>query len=139
MIKELLVGPTIDEVLDNLKELSPSELLMKSCKIGLLKGVEIALERGVDINGYYMHSGIRYMDIFMEYSEDGKTTTCISFMAGDGNEYLYECSTRGYYDIVKLLLEKGINPNSKNDVILKFTEKNGYHKVVELLKSYIKK
>lgn len=137
MIKELLVGPTIDEVLYNFKDLSPSELLMKSCKIGLLDGVKIALEKGVDLNDHYMDSNIKYMDTFMEYSEDGKTATCVSFMIGDGNEYLYECSKRGYYDIVKLLLENSVNPNSKNDVILKFTKIYSHDKVVELLKSYM--
>ena len=48
-LKDKLVGPTEDEVLDNLK-LRPNDLLLKSCKIGFLKGVEIALNRGADVH-----------------------------------------------------------------------------------------
>ena len=51
-LRDKLVGPSDDEVMDNLKHLSPDELLRKSCKIGFLKGVEVALKKGADIHYY---------------------------------------------------------------------------------------
>ena len=51
-LRDKLVGPTEEEVLYNLKDLTPIELLHKSCKIGLLKGVELALEKGVNIHSW---------------------------------------------------------------------------------------
>ena len=49
-LRDKLVGPTEDEVLDNFKDLTPDKLLVKSCKINFLKGVEVSLERGADIH-----------------------------------------------------------------------------------------
>ena len=35
-LRDKLVGPTEEEVLDNLKDLSPDDLLKKSCKSGFI-------------------------------------------------------------------------------------------------------
>ena len=49
-LRDKLVGPTEDEVIDIFLKKSPQELLRKSCKLGLLKGVKIAIENGADIH-----------------------------------------------------------------------------------------
>ena len=49
-IKSLLVGPTEKEVWDNFKKLSPDQLLLKSSKIGFIKGVKLALDKGADVH-----------------------------------------------------------------------------------------
>ena len=49
-IKHLMLGPTDDEIIDNLKQLPPDKMLLKCCQIGLLEGVKVALERGAKIS-----------------------------------------------------------------------------------------
>jgi len=49
-IKSLLVGPSEEEIWNNIKDLSPEALLIKSCKSGLLIGVKFAIEKGVNIH-----------------------------------------------------------------------------------------
>ena len=49
-LRDKLVGPTEDEILYNFKDLSPDKLLVKSCKVDFLRGVEIAIEKGADIH-----------------------------------------------------------------------------------------
>jgi len=145
MILDVLRGPTDDEIFENYKDLSPVELLMKSCKSGFLNGVQVAIDNGANINELFLpirregDNVISYSNGFVEYTEDGKTATCIFWMLGDGNEFLKESSSRRYYDIVKLLLENGANPNSKNNILLKLAEYNEQYKMVELLKEYINK
>jgi len=51
-LKSLLVGPTEDEVLNNLKQLNPTDALFKCVRKGngFLKGVIQSVEDGADIN-----------------------------------------------------------------------------------------
>ena len=145
MILDILRGPTDDEIFENYKDLSPTELLMRSCKSGFLKGVQVVLSKGVNVNEIFIpirrecDNFPRFNICLTEYSEDGKNLTYISYIIGDGNDYLKEASERGYYDIVKLLLENGANPNSKNNIIVKIAEQNKNYNIVELLKEYINK
>lgn len=83
-VKSLLVGPSEDEIWNNLKNLSPNELLKKSSEIGFLKGVEIALERGADI---HIHS-----DYSLRWSLEGNHTDVVKLLidrGADVNKVLY--------------------------------------------------
>jgi len=79
-IKHLLVGPTEDEIMDNFLKLSPNEMLIKSCKIGSLNGVKIALQRGakVSYNNFECLSilwNLEYGDIYNFLREKYPPTT----------------------------------------------------------------
>ena len=87
-LKDKLVGPTEDEVLDNfnkkhLEELEKlnkkhnQEILIKSCKLGLIKGVKGAVENGADINY-------------------------------DGGEPLFLAISNSHGEIVKYLIDMGV-------------------------------
>ena len=109
-LKEKLVGPTDDEVFNNLKDLknfSSDRLLIKSCEIGLIKGVELALERGANVDFH------------------NKLSIRIS-------------SLHGYTEIVKLFLEKGADVHAEDDYALRWSSRNGHTETVELLKTYMK-
>jgi len=87
-LKDKLVGPTEDEVLENfnkkhLEEIEKlnkkhnQDILLKSCKLGLIKGVKGAVENGADINY-------------------------------DGGEPLYLSISNGHGEIVKYLIDVGV-------------------------------
>ena len=107
-LRDKLVGPTEDEVLDNLKHLLlPHELLNKSSKIGLIKGVELALKNGASVHGW-------------------------------NDMALRNASFYGHTKIVKLLLDKGADRRVDNHYSFRMALKNGHIEIVELLKTYMK-
>ena len=161
-LKDKLVGPTEEEVLDNLKYLYPDDMLIKSCKNGFLKGVEVALERGADflmnkyddyltketvdiingvrtqqLNDEQFNINVEIIRIPYEGLDSKFNYSYVTFTKKDGNPYLKYACEYGHYDIVKFLLEKSVSPNSTDDVILKMTECRGFLNIVELLKSYM--
>jgi len=141
MTKNILVGPTEDEIIYKYKDL-PSDLLMISCQNNFLEGVKYVINMGFDMSYYISlrnHYDEFYNDFITEYSLDGKTAYLICFHMGDGNIYLKTAVERGNYDIVKYLLENGINPKSRNDIIIKIAKHHKYYNIVELLEEYNKK
>jgi ankyrin repeat protein len=81
-----MIPKTEDEILDSLKDLSPDEMLLKCAENNYRKGVEIALEKGADIN---------------TKNNDGYTSLMLSILISSKN-------------IVDLLIEKGADVNLKD-------------------------
>lgn len=74
-IKNLLIGPSEDEMWDTLRNLSPDELLRRSCSSGFINGIKVAIERGANIefNNYTIFKNLEenpnkeLSDFFKEY------------------------------------------------------------------------
>lgn len=162
-IKHLLKGPTEDEIFDNLKDSTPNELLRKSSKVGFLKGVNYALEKGADL---YLTDGmvlIQMVDL-LKLNEDEvfdliKDLTpnkllSKSFEVGNvkGVEYALSrgadfkhlggeqsCLTisvvNGFYNLVKWFLNRGIK-NVRYDYYIRTAGIDKHYDIVELLKEY---
>jgi hypothetical protein len=97
-----------EEILNSLGDLTPEEILAQSVENNYTKGVEIALEKGVDVN------------IFDLY----------------GDTPLITASKRGFIEIVELLLKNNADVNKKNinDITaLNIASMNNRKKIVELL------
>ena len=131
-ISSLLVGPTEDEVMDNLKDLSPIEILRKSILIGFLKGVKYAIEQGVDIH-YDYDSTLRlaslkgYLDIVKYLVENGADIHA-------KRDYALRMSSQtGKLDVVKYLVEQGANINAAENYPLKLSAWYGHLDVVKYL------
>jgi len=112
-IKSLLVGPTEEEVLDNLKNLTPDELLIKSVRKGLLIGVKKSLENGADIN---IDNGKPLCD-----SSFIGRINIVKYLIENGadihirkEEPLKQSMYGNNYDITKYLLENGADPKIDN-------------------------
>ena len=137
-LRDKLVGPSEDEVMDNFKDLSPNDLLVKSCKIGFLRGVEIALERGANVhfNGEQSLAETVYnnnLDIFKLLHKNGAD---IHF----GRDVsLRDASHKGNTEMVKYLLDNGADVHVMNNRPLKLATEQGHTDIVELLKKYMER
>ena len=52
-IKSLLVGPTEEEIIDNISKLSPNDMFKTSIKCNMLEGVKKSIELGADVLNFY--------------------------------------------------------------------------------------
>ena len=137
-LKDKLVGPTEEEILDNLKELSPNRLLIKSCKIGFLKGVEVSLEKGANVHcvreqPLCLSSSYGYIEIVKLLLDKGADIHV------DNDYPLVYSSKYGKTDVVKLLLDRGANVHAQNDKSLKMAIERDNIETVKLLKKYMNK
>ena len=139
-LKDKLVGPTEDEVLNNLKDLSPDDLLIKSCKIGLVKGIEIALERGADIN--FNRNQALSEAVFNNNLEIIKLLHKNGVDINYGSDVaLRDAAYMGYTEIVNYLLDNGANPFSMNNRKGPFelSIERGHNETAELIKKYMER
>ena len=132
-LRDKLVGPTEDEVMDNFKDLSPNKLLSKSCKKGFLKGVQVALEQGADIHTYNTNPLIDAcnndnFDIIKLLIENGADISNMN------RTLLSTCINANNYEMVKFLLENGARPFG---IPTPNTTSYDNSKIVELLKKYM--
>lgn len=114
-MKHLLVGPTEEEIWDNIKDSKPSELLIKSVQSGIIKGVIISLD---ELEKYESYPNMKFK---------------IELVVVSSAKY-------GHYDIVKLLLDryKGtITKKCCNDA-LNWAIQNNHVDIQELLREFIK-
>ena len=131
-LRDKLVGPSDDELLNNFKDLNPNSLLLKSSKIGFLKGVEIALERGANID-YWNNDALTNACSFGHYD-------IVKLLIDKGvdihisNEFtlLQSCSS-GYYDMVKLLLDNDADVHVNNDRPIRYAIEKRHEDIVKLL------
>lgn len=160
-VRDLLVGPTEDEIWDNIKNLKPTDLLMKSCEIGLLSGVKLSLEQGANIhfqddNPLRTSSESGHLDIVefllkkgakIHANDDGSLVLAsknghldvVKFLLKNGAKIrkdgfpLITAAKYGHIDLVKFLLDKGVNIHSDEDLSLKWASWNGDYDMVKLL------
>ena len=132
-----LVGSTEDEVWNTIKDLSPNEILIKSCDCGFIKGVIFALDNGANVQ-YKNNRSIcdaswyGYIDIVKLLIDKGADIHV------NNDEPLKIASGQGNIEIVKLLLDNGCDVYSDNNISLKRAMRNGHTETVELLKTYMK-
>lgn len=139
-VRDLLVGPTEEEVLNSLKDLSPNELLSVSSNKNFVEGVEKALNDGAELNSESTLNSFRSAVLFGSinvaiylinkgidiYYRDG----IVLIWAIDGN----------YNELVKLLLKKGTNFNKNilNNAYLR-SQLQGKIEISKLIQKYIDK
>ena len=109
-INHLLVGPSIDEMLDKLKNghLSPNRMLEKSIKWKFKEGIEYALEKGATLYliPEYFNKISLYIDV-TEIKEKVFDYLKTNWLSSDINEFLCKCCEFGIIKGVEHALEKG--------------------------------
>ena len=133
-----LHGPTEEELLDNLKNMEPNKMLLKSVEVGLLKGVEYALENfqyfgSVLSNALYEAFNKNHMDIAIFLLNNG--AKIIGFHTVPVIEKVSDLNRD---DILELILKNGIDEYflSQFDNILQENAKKGHYKIISLLLKY---
>ena len=121
-----------DEILDNLKNLSADDLLIKSSEIGFIKGVKLAIKNRADV-----HTNNDYA---LRWASDQGHTEVIKVLLDAGanvhvnNDYaLSRASEYGNTEIVKVLLDVGADVHADNDGALRWASYNGHIEVVKIL------
>lgn len=114
-IRNLLVGPTEEELLNNLEQFDPTDALFKCVRKGngFLKGVIRSVERGADINAKDNHHGWTPITYAIE---------------------------NNYIDIIVYLMKKGVKIDEKTFpieyVLTKVVYKGTLEDLKYILKSY---
>jgi len=135
-VKSLLVGPSEEEIWNHIKNLPSNEMLVKSCKIGFLKGVKLALDNGAFVNVWG--------DEPLKYASENGHTDIVELLLDRGadvnvnnDEPLIYASNYGHTDTVKLLLDRGADVHAKNDQPLKLASSHDDTDTINLLKKYM--
>ena len=97
-------GPTEENIWELIKNYQPNSMLVKSCEIGYLKGVQYAIEHDANIN--YEHSlplylavENNYIDIVKYLIENG------SKLEGENNDIIKNAILSHTSEILKILLD----------------------------------
>lgn len=131
-LKDKLKGKSDEEVFNEIKKLSPYDMMVKSVYYNYLDGVKLALKKGADINiirnnplGQASFSD--HIDIVKYLIKNGSNININNGYA------LYISSSNNYYNIVELLLKNGAHVNNKFYNPLMIASKNGNYEIVKLL------
>jgi len=139
-IKSLLIGPTKEEIMNNLLKLSPIDMFWKSVKNGILDGLKKSIELGVNIHidndrtiriaSFQEHYDI--VKLLLENECDpnkcaGNSDVCA----------LWGAVTKERIDIIKLLLDYGITDKNIKRCI-KTAIGNSSYDIKKLLEQYLK-
>jgi len=133
-IRDLMQPKSEEEILKSIDNLSPEELLKKSCSIGYLNGIKLALEKGVDpsVNNNYA----------IEIAAINGHTEIVKLLLTDervdpsdeNNFAIIYASENGHTEIVKLLLnDKRVDPSANNNYAIIYASENGHIDIVRLL------
>jgi len=134
-IRNLLVGPTEDEVLKSLINLPPYELLVKSCEIGLIKGIKLALGQGIKHDDRFKHlletniklNNVKTVELLIESSD-------IYFVMDTINNNLKRCCNyESYLNMIKLLLKYITDIHYMDDVFLLNAIEHNNDNIVKIL------
>lgn len=145
-----LTGPTDKNVWEYVKNLTPQKMFDVSCKAGFLKGIELALENGAEINGDDGDAE----DYDHEEGYEGNELSITNLIKDNHNDVLkklldkysdemqledfLEYAVMGNnLDAVKLLVEHGADINDENYSILSLgvtnNQYNSHYAVIEYL------
>jgi ankyrin repeat protein len=136
-----------EEILRELDDLSPEELLFISIENNYIKGVEKVLKLGADINYKYKYGWTPLLFATMKGHKD-----IVEFLiengadinvkyGADGNTPLLFATRCEYKDIVEILLKNGADTNIKDDrgyTALMYASEYFYKdkEIIKLLKKY---
>jgi len=134
-IKSLLVGPTIEEIINMINELPPYEMLIKSAEFGFLDGVKKSLQNGVTEIGknrafnYACNEGnFEIADYLLEHGAD------INYLNGTT---LMDSILLNKYDMLIYLLKKGANTKIINQLPELFLRKDINDDIKKIIKKII--
>lgn len=114
-----MIGPTEDEVWDTLKDYDTNNMYAKSCEAGFLKGVKLALEKGVDIFTYFQY------DDEDDYGEHMNET---------GNSALEHLIKNNDYEIFKYVFDNTSIKGHHYENIMNLLELSAYYNRIEFAK-----
>jgi ankyrin repeat protein len=136
-LKDKIKGKSIDEILDNIKNLPPQRQFEKSCIYGYIDIVKKFLEENKIDPSYEWNYCIRsassngYLDIVKELMKDDRVDP-----SDKNNESIILASSNGHVDVVKeLLKDDRVDPSDINYHAFQLAISNNHIDVVkELLK-----
>jgi hypothetical protein len=151
-LKDKMIPKTEDEILDSLKDLTPDDMILKCADNGYIRGIELALDRGADINvrssseGYtpLMYAVLSSNKALVEYLvekgadlniNDKKKNNALLIAIG----HSFIKPSEDQLPIIDILLDAGINIFSKNKfgyTALYIAVVKGKLDVIELLLDY---
>lgn len=129
---DLMTDISDDDMENNIKDLSIMDKFLTSARNGYFKGVESAIDTGIDINIFggqaLYHAVIKgFTDIVKLLIDKGaKITSKVGLGLSDAVD-------AGYIDIVKLLIANDADININNDYALSRAAANGNAEIVQLL------
>ena len=124
-VKNILKPKSEEEILSHLNNLSPSDLLISSSKVGFLSGVKLALERGADVH-VFNDEALRWA------SYHGNKNVVEFLLKGGANvhsnneEPLRQSVENRRYDIIELLLKFGANIESIKNYADRWSENHWF-------------
>ncbi len=133
-VRDLMKPKSEEDILKSIDNLSSEELLKKSCQLGLLNGVKLALEKGVDPsidNNFAIEYASKngHLEIVKLLLQDERVDP------SDHNNYAIECASKnGHTEVVKLLLQdERVDPSDHRNDAIRYASENGHTEVVKLL------
>jgi len=135
--ESILKGKSKDEIEKGLEKLNPDQLLIKSAELGLLYGVENALNSGADIhddNNLALRYAVSnsHLDVVKLLLDRGAD------IHDDDDWALRHAAYNGHLEVVKLLLDRGADIHAYNDDALRQATREAHLDVVDYLKSFTK-
>jgi hypothetical protein len=151
-IRDKMTPKSEDEILKSLKNLTPIEQLLTGIKYNIHWVVKDLINKGIfddmDIfdkeeilSDVVMDNNVEVLSMLIDAGID---------IHSENDWALTHACLNNYYNMVKLLLEKGANPHANNNIIKNLEEfidgiwytekeKKGYSDILKLLKEYINK
>lgn len=129
--KILSPKPT-ENIIKELYNLNPNDLLVKSARSGFIDGVEIALDRGGDIHTH-SDEALRSASINNNYDIVKLLLDMGANVHAENDAALRNASLYGYIEVIKLLLDRGANVHAKEDEALTWALEGNYYDAAKLL------
>ena len=130
-----LSGPTDKDIWNYVRYLNPEKMFEISCKAGFLKGIETAVEEGIDINSLVDEDGESDygISILINNNHNDVLEKILDKYADDMQleEFLETAVSDGNLEATKLLVNHGADINNKNyrifDLALVHNDDNDSH------------